>query len=669
MNIFTRLLLAGASFLLVQQASAQSLLDNFENTRLLSYPGAGGTLTQNAPNPASNTVNSSSTVGGYMRSAIQYDYITIVPSGANFKFVNVADYAAGTKRISMKFRSPAAGTRVELVLQNATKAATGYPNGNFGGTFAATTTAANTWETLTFTYTAGAAGAFDPTVTANDVNQMTMLIAPNTTATGQYYMDDITGPETVAGTGGGGGTTGPPVSSVLLDNFENTRLLTYPNVGGTLTQNTPNPASGTGNSSATVASYVRGAIQYDYITVKPNVAPFKFGNVSNFVAATNPQRISMKFRSPAAGVRVELVLQNGAKVATGYPNGNFGGTFAATTTAANAWETLTFTYTAGAAGAFDPTVTANDVDQLTILIAPNTTGTGTYYFDDITGPDVLRTTTPPGGGMAVKQLWDNYDGTRVIKYISYKTSGGFKLDTLINTGTGNNNSRAMRYTRSTNQYDALVVHPRGAALNDVSAFRANTEHMTMRVFSPAPGIVFQITLQDSTVANGGNYPAGRNSEYTATTTVTNGWENLTFNFINSPSSTPSTGLNEIVLLISPNTMVARKVLIDDWYGPSLVGFVPTATRTVQSAIAAFAPVYPNPTSDVAHLPISLERAANVSLTVVDMLGRQVAEVLRPQQHAAGRFTADVQTSRFAPGLYTCRLVVDGVVMTRTLSVQ
>jgi len=226
-----------------------------------------------------------------------------------------------------------------------------------------------------------------------------------------------------------------------------------------------------------------------------------------------------------------------------------------------------------------------------------------------------------------------------------------------------------RYTRSTNQYDALVVQPRGAALADVTNFKNNTVRMTMKVFSPAPGIPFQITLQDSTVANGSNYPAGRNSEYTATTTATNAWETLTFSYLGTPSATPNTGLNEIVLLISANTFARRRVYLDDWTGPSLVGFVPTAARTVHTAATAFAPAYPNPSSGLTQLPFSLQRPAVVSLAVFDHLGHRVAQVLAAESRPAGAFTAELDAARLAPGLYTCRLTVDGTALNRPLSVE
>ena len=667
MKLFTKLFLAGASLALGHAASAQTLLDNFENTRRLSYPNNSGALVQTAANPGTNAVNGSPTCASYVRSGpTQYDYLVMTPSAAPARFASVADYAARTKRISLKFRSPAAGVPVQLVLQNSVKANTNmYPNGKYAGNFDAVTTVANAWETLTFTFTAGAPGDFDATVSATDVDQMTMLIAPNTNGAGTYYFDDVTGPDPATGGGTGGGTT--PVASILLDNFQNTRLLTYPNNSGALTQTQANPASNAVNPSPTCARYVRSApTQYDYLVMTPSTAPGRFGNVSNFAAGT--QRISLKFYSPAVGVPVQIVLQNGAKANTNmYPNGKYAGNFDAVTTVANAWETLTFTFTAGAPGDFDATVTAEDVDQLTMLIAPNTNGGGTYYFDDVTGP-ANRT----GGTVvpqAVAQLWDNHEGTRVVKYIGYKTSGSYRRDTLNNApSAANPSANVMRYKRLLSQYDALVLHPVGAPLADVTPFRTNAVRMSLKVFSPRPGILFQITLQDSTVANGSNYPAGRNSEYQATTTATNAWETLTFAFTNAPSATSSVGLNEIVLLIAPNTTAPVRTFLDDWFGPSLVGYV-SGTRTVQTAAAAFAPLYPNPTHEVARLPFSLEKAATVSLAVYDALGRRVAEVLAPQTRPAGAFTAEVNTAKLAPGLYTCRLLVDGVALSRQLSVE
>jgi hypothetical protein len=457
-------------------------------------------------------------------------------------------------------------------------------------------------------------------------------------------------------------------AQTLYDNFETTRIVAYPAVEGTLVQNAPNPGSNPVNTSTTCGAYTRlGSAKYAVLVVKPNNA--RMADVAAY-ATGGAKRISIKFRSPAVGVTVGAVLQNSTKSnGTAYPSGKFGTEFSAVTTVANAWETLTFTPSVSSGGSFDATVMSGDIDQMVLQIASGTNNADTYYLDDIMGPELV-TVVPPTSGLAVLQLYDNYEGTRAIKYIAYKSSGSLKVDTLNNAvSAANPSAHVARYTRSTSQYDALVMQPRGAALADVTNFKNNTLHMTMKVFSPAPGIPFQLTFQDSTVATGPNYPAGRNSEYTAITTATNAWETLTFNYVHTPSATANTSVNEIVLLISSNTFAKRKVYIDDFYGPSLVGYVLTATRTVSTDFAAFAPAYPNPTSGLTQLPFSLKQAGTVSLAVYDNLGRRVSQVLNNELRPAGQHTAELNATKLVPGIYTCRLTVNGVALSRPLSVE
>jgi hypothetical protein len=668
MKTFTKLFLTGFGAMLAQQASAQILLDNFENTRLLQYPAKSGVLTESVANPASNTVNSSPTCASYARdAATQYDYLVVKPKSPNNAFINSADYKSGTKHVTIKLYSPAAGLPVQFVLQNATKVATGYPNGNFG-VFTATTTVANAWETLTFNFV-NDPGTFDATVTATDVDQFTILVNPGQTVGGMYYLDDVMGPDpTTVGTPP---PVTPPVASVVLDNFDGTRHLSYPGMSGVLST-AANPASGTANPSANVGQYVRAnGNQYDYMSIIPTDAPQTFGNVADFAAGT--QRVTMKFYSPAAGIPLELVMQNKTKAGTGYPNGNFG-VFKATTTVANAWETLTFNFT-NAAGTVDPTVTSMDIDQFTLLINPGTAADGrTYYFDDLMGPDYTRATTPPPAAVA-SVLLDNYQNAR---YLTYPNNSGTLTQNAANpaSSAGNNSPTVAQYVRANgNQYDYMAIEPTAAPkqFGNVADFAAGTQRVTMKFYAPAAGIPLELVMQNK-AKSGTGYPNGNYGVLKATTTVANAWETLTFNFTNAAGTVDPTvtsmDIDQFTLLINPGTAAdGRTYYFDDITGPATVGYVPTAVRAITSVDAAFAPAYPNPAHDVAHLPVSLEKASTVSLTVYDAMGRRVQTVFDAQQRPAGKFTADVNTAALAPGLYTCRLVVNGVVLTRPLSVQ
>lgn len=382
MKIFTKLLCAAALLLTGQQALSQTLLDNFENTRLLRYPAVQGTLTEGVATPASSTGNTSAAVAKYDRAAQPYSTIAAKPKSGIFADVN--PYRTGAQKLSMRFLSPGPGLQVQLVLQNSAKV--NYPLGNYAGDFFATTAAAaNTWETLTFNFVAGTPNqSYDPTITSTEIDQIAMLVNPGNANAATYYFDDIRGPGIVAPPS----TGNPPV---ILDNFENVRSVEYPAVQGTLTEGAPNPASSGINTSTGVAKYVRSSTDL-YATIAMKVKNNgKFSDVAAYAAGG--QKLSMKFLSPGPGLRIQLVFQQAAKVA--YPLGNYAGDFFATTTApANTWETVTFDFTPGVANqTYDPTVTSTSVDQLAILINYNSNSGATYYFDDITGPAVAGAVT------------------------------------------------------------------------------------------------------------------------------------------------------------------------------------------------------------------------------------------------------------------------------------
>lgn len=193
MKNFARMLLIGAYTVLAHTVSAQTLYDNFENKRLVSYPNSSGVLNQSGTNLENSGANRSTTCGSYTRSATtQYDYLIVKPS----KMGDVSAYSSGEKRMTMKFRGPAAGTVVQISLQNTAKAQSNkHPSGRYAGNFKATTATANVWETLSFVFVPSSPENIDPTVGPKDVDRLVISIAPNTTSGETYYFDDLMGPE------------------------------------------------------------------------------------------------------------------------------------------------------------------------------------------------------------------------------------------------------------------------------------------------------------------------------------------------------------------------------------------------------------------------------------------------------------------------------------------
>ena len=455
-------------------------------------------------------------------------------------------------------------------------------------------------------------------------------------------------------------------SQTLLDDFENTRLLKYPAVQGTLTEGVDNPFSGGTNTSAKVAKFERDGSPYATIATKPkngifaDVAAYKSGG----------QKLSMKFLSPGPGIQVQLVMQNSAKL--NYPKGNYAGDFFATTAAAaNTWETLSFDFVAGNPDvSYDTSITSTEIDQISILINPGQPSTDTYYFDDLKGPAVkavAATGTPP-------VIIDNFENIRLVEYPAAQgelTEGAPNpFMTGINTSTA-----VAQYKRSdTDLYATIALRVKnGGKFSDVSAYPKGGQKLSMKFLSPGPGLKIQMVFQQSDKVA---YPLGNYAgDFFATTTApANTWENVVFDFTPGVSgqtfdpSVTATDVDQIAILINYNSMSGATYYFDDIMAPSVVGGV-TAVRNPQNATAAFESAYPNPTAGLTRLPYSLQKSATVSLAVYDNLGRRVAQVLDTQRQPAGQFAPSLDAARLAPGLYMCRLVVDGVALSRQLSVQ
>ncbi|MFK7757995.1 MAG: T9SS type A sorting domain-containing protein [Flavobacteriales bacterium] len=164
--------------------------------------------------------------------------------------------------------------------------------------------------------------------------------------------------------------------------------------------------------------------------------------------------------------------------------------------------------------------------------------------------------------------WENFDDNSNISY--FFANGGLN-ENFANPNTGGINTSATcgEYMRANVPFDVIVIDPLGIdAVEDVNPYVDGTKEMTLKVLSPAAGITVQITLENATLAQPENFPTGRHSEYTAVTTTSGEWEELTFTFSNQPD-VAMTGLeiNRLVLLFAPNTTGTDTYLWDDLNGP------------------------------------------------------------------------------------------------------
>ena len=79
------------------------------------------------------------------------------------------------------------------------------------------------------------------------------------------------------------------------------------------------------------------------------------------------------------------------------------------------------------------------------------------------------------------------------------------------------------------------------------------------------------------------------------------------------------------------------------------------------------PPAPNPAAGPVRLGVVLETAADVRLSVVDVLGREVAAVLDGPL-PAGRHDVRVEAGKLAPGTYLVRLVTEAGVTSTPMTV-
>jgi hypothetical protein len=91
----------------------------------------------------------------------------------------------------------------------------------------------------------------------------------------------------------------------------------------------------------------------------------------------------------------------------------------------------------------------------------------------------------------------------------------------------------------------------------------------------------------------------------------------------------------------------------------LGGTVPTTVELLSSA--------PNPTNGVTNVSYTVNQAAHVTLTVYDLMGREVA-VLVDEMQSASTYSAPFDASRLSAGTYLYRLTTGGQTATRTLTV-
>lgn len=329
-------------------ASAQGLLEDFEDNRFVYYNFVSGVLNQNITNPDMSGVNTSPNCAEYIRNPSEtYDLLQIKPYDT---FDDVSDYVSGNKVMSINVWSATPNTVVQVDFQNSSLVEpANYPIGRHSRYLGVTTTT-NSWETVELVYQEQP----DPAVLNTDVDEFVLLFNPGTSDNITVYFDNINGPEYYC-------LSETPNPLVEFDDFECQRSIDYGYMDGLL-EVLPNPDVSSNNNSINVGKYTRTDWQLDDVIV------FEFDQVLDI---QDSESIYITVWSDVAK-EVVLSLQDAA--------GSSGSNVYNSTqnhSGSGSWEILEYNY----AGLIPSNV---DITQGVLLFAPDETGTAyEFFYDDV----------------------------------------------------------------------------------------------------------------------------------------------------------------------------------------------------------------------------------------------------------------------------------------------
>ncbi len=261
-------------------------------------------------------------------------------------FTSAIPFTATKTQMSIRVYSPAAGLRVRLKVEDRT-------NNTRSVETEAMTQAANTWETLVFDFATPSIGTASMNL-AWTYDMASVFFDFGNNGTGSvFYWDDVTFLAT---------NVIPNYLTLPLDFQSTTYPYPFVNFGGATATvvNNPNP-SGI-NTSTKVGKMVKGA---------PEVWAGSFIDLVNPINFTVLRTFKVKVFSPRVGAKLLLKVENTTNGGQNYEK-------EATTTVANAWEELTFDYTAIPFGFYSRVVLIFDLGT-----AGDGSANFTFYFDDI----------------------------------------------------------------------------------------------------------------------------------------------------------------------------------------------------------------------------------------------------------------------------------------------
>ena len=399
-------------------------------------------------------------------------------------------------KMSVRVRAPAAGIRILLKAESSTG---GGDPPTFFMEKEAFTTKADEWEILTFDFTVPTNRNFNPDFDPF-LDRLVLFFnfgaanAPPQT----YYFDDVK-------------FGAPEVLNLPFDFESDTLNYSFTNFEGGVATLIDNPQMNDANPSAKVGQMVKDGGQPWAGTTVGTDGPINFGIHT---------RIAMDVYSPAAGKTVKFKLEPSMGEAE----------VDVATTVANEWETLLFDFTGKLPGEFT---------NFSLFFGFGEVGDGsaahTYLFDNIRSapaPVVLPELPLTFEDDALSYTFNNFDGGVAERIENPDMSG-------INTS-----GHVARMVKNEGQVwgGADILIGEDLDFSESTIFK-------MKVWSPRVGVPVLLKLE-----KGEEPPNTQFIEQTATTTVANTWEELSYDFTGmTPADGSLDGLNKLVLIFENGT--------------------------------------------------------------------------------------------------------------------
>jgi len=267
-----------------------------------------------------------------------------------------------------------------------------------------------------------------------------------------------------------------------------------------------------------------------------------------------------------------------------------------------------------------------------------------------------------------QQTYCDFEGTKVI---TFGFHNGVIDSAFANPAPNlvNSSSTCAKYIRDTALYDNIKIYP-DTLLTDITTYAVNTplaQKITMKLYSTAiAGTLVQLQLG---LKSDDTYPSGIHSEYTTTTTAQNAWQDVTFDYFQSPlgSLVLPTQIDKVVLLFHPNSSARDTMYFDSLVGPELVNYH-VGVKVNTSSSAKLYQNSPNPAKGNTNIRFNLNTAGSVSIKIYDLLGNTIIS-LPDQKMKEGFHSIPFTTENIPDGIYFCSLEKDGILQSIKMAIS